>query len=66
MGAEIFPPPRVFLPVLHIPVNASFVSLYADVQPVYGGGGTQIRSVQRRLAGHKANLPLSPLGRKRI
>ena len=56
----------VFLSYLHIAIDSTFMSLYADLQPVYGGGCDEIWDCERRLAGAETHYALPSVGRKRV
>lgn len=53
----------LFLSLLYLSSHTAFLSLYADLQSVYGGGRYEIRYLPWRMAGHKTYPALSSMGR---
>ena len=64
--SKSFPDTGVFLPDFYLAADSSLLPLYAYMQPVYGGSGSQTRYLQRRLVRHQTHTAMSSLGRKRI
>lgn len=58
--------PYLFLQALYIPLYAAIVPFYSHVFPICHRSHSQIWPLQRIVAGHKKNTPLSSLGRQRI
>ena len=60
--SKSFPTSGVLLSGLYLAFDTSGLPLYTDLQPIYGGSGTEIRHLQRRLVRYQADMQMSPLG----